>query len=413
MRIVTHHGILLLLLGSLASCAKSVPPPAAPPPVPAAPAAGAAQDDEAPILRPVKRLDGRILTPEEVAATVERLMAAGKVPGLALAILNDGEVTYLRGFGFRNVEKQQPLTAGTIMYAASITKAMFAYLVMQLVDDGVIDLDKPIAAYLKKPLPEYEGYGDLAGDERWRKFTARILLSHTSGLPNWSWLTADKKLHIYYEPGTRYSYSGEGITVMQLVVEEATGRSLDSLMRERVFSRLGMTRTSMLWSSAFETNYALGYDEEGKVIGHNKRSTVRAAGSADGDVADMARFLRGVLKGEGLSAKSRQEMLSPQIRIRSKYQFPVLSEETTDRDDAIRLSYGLGWGLFWSPYGKAFFKEGHIDGWENYMVAFDDAKSGLIIMTSSSNGESIFPELLASLLGDTYTPSVWEHYGKN
>ena len=100
----------------------------------------------------------------------------------------------------------------------------------------------------------------------------------------------------------------------------------------------------------------------------------------------------------------------PEIRIRSVHQFPVPSTETTTRDDSIRLSYGLGWGLLWSPYGKAYFKEGHDDGWENYMITFEQPGTAIVIMTNSSNGESIFTELLGTLIGDRFTPSEWEQY---
>jgi hypothetical protein len=103
-------------------------------------------------------------------------------------------------------------------------------------------------------------------------------------------------------------------------------------------------------------------------------------------------------------------MLKPQIRIRSVHQFPVPSTDTTSRDDGIRLSYGLGWGLLWSPHGKAYFKEGHDDGWENYMITFEKPGTAIVIMTNSSNGESIFTELLATLIDDRFTPSEWEQY---
>lgn len=358
----------------------------------------------------VTRLDGRSLSSAEVERTVERLMRAGRVPGLALAILNKGEVVYLNGFGVARADTRTPLTDTTVMYAASFTKSMFAYMVMQLVEEKALDLDRSIARYLAKPLSEYEKYADLAGDERWRRITPRMLLSHTSGLPNWRWFRPNETLDIMFEPGARYSYSGEGINLLQFVIEEATGRQVGDLMQERVFGPLGMSRTSMVWQPAFEADHAFGYDEDGKDLGYRKRTSARAAGSAATTIRDVARFLQAMLRSQGIARAGRDEMLTPQIRIRSVHQFPVPSTETTTRDDSIRLSYGLGWGLLWSPYGKAYFKEGHDDGWENYMITFEQPGTAIVIMTNSSNGESIFTELLATLIGDRFTPSEWEQY---
>jgi CubicO group peptidase (beta-lactamase class C family) len=299
------------------------------------------------------------------------------------------------------------------MYAASLTKAMFAHLTMQLVDDGAITLDTPIGSYLSKPLPSYEKYTDLAADARWERITPRMLLSHTSGLPNWRFVNPDGKLDLKFEPGAQYGYSGEGINLLQFVIEQRTGKDVGDLMRARVFERFGMTRTSMTWQPSFQSELAYGYDSSGHAVGHNKRSSVRAAGSADTDLADMARFIQGVLRGDGLSGSSHRAMLSPQIRIRTPYEFPTPSFDTTSRDDAIRLSYGLGWGVFESPYGPAYFKEGHDDvSWRNYMVVFERQQSAIILLSSSANAEPMFPELLAKLLGDTYSPVKWMGYAR-
>jgi CubicO group peptidase (beta-lactamase class C family) len=261
----------------------------------------------------------------EVETTVERLMRVGRVPGLALAILNGGEIVYLRGFGVAKSEPRAPLNDTTVMYAASFTKAMFAYLVMQLVHEKVIDLDRSIAEYLPKPLPEYEKYADLEGDERWRRFTPGMLLSHTSGLPNWRWFRPGEKLDIMFQPGERYSYSGEGINLLQFVVEEATGREVGEMMQARVFTPLRMPRTSMVWQPAFEADHAVGFDEEGTDLGYRKRTSARAAGSAATTLRDVARFVQAVLGSEGLDRAAREEMLRPRIRIRSAHQFPVPS----------------------------------------------------------------------------------------
>ncbi len=296
------------------------------------------------------------------------------------------------------------------MTAASFTKSAFAYMVMRLVDQGVLGLDRPVYQYLPKPLPEYDNYKDLADDARYKKITARMLLDHSPGFPNWRWLEDDRKLRIHFEPGARFAYSGEGMNLLQLVVETITHKPLEQLMQENVFQPLGMTRTSMVWQDRFESDFANGYDEYGRSLGPHRNRTANSAGNMQTTVRDFSRFVQAVLSGEGLSKKSREAMLGPQIQIHSKHEFPSLNEETTDENDAIRLSYGLGWGLYWTPYGKAFFKEGHDEGWRNYTVCLDEKKNGVVIMTNSSNGEGIYKELLETLLKNTFTPIAWEGF---
>jgi hypothetical protein len=95
-----------------------------------------------------------------------------------------------------------------------------------------------------------------------------------------------------------------------------------------------------------------------------------------------------------LRTQTREQMLSPQIQIASKHQLPTLTDETSDESKSIRLSYGRAWALYWTPYGKVFFKEGHDDGWRNYAVCFDQQKSALVIMTNRENGEGISKDVL-------------------
>ncbi len=368
-----------------------------------------------PIVGTVHTLDKRTLSPVQVEATVTDLMAKGKVTGLGLALINNGEIVYLRAFGQANTEKAAPLTTQSSMYAASFTKAMFASMVMQLATEGKLNLDTPIAQHLPKPLPEYEKYADLKNDPRWKMWTPRILLSHTSGMPNFRFFTKkgfepDHPLWIEFTPGSRYAYSGEGINLLQFVLEAGLGLDVGVLMRERIFEPLGMTRTSMTWRDDFATDLAQGYDEAGKLVGHNARRGVRAAGSADSTIHDMARFLQATLRQKTVAGKFWKEMVKPQIRIRSAHQFPTLDEATTTRNDGVQLSYGLGWGVLKTPHGRAFFKGGHDNGWENYMIGFDKSGAGLVLMTNSSNGDSIFKELLATLIGDTYTPWEWQGF---
>ena len=359
---------------------------------------------------PIHRLDGSSISPAEIDQTMARLTNAAEVTGAAIAILNDGKVVYTHAYGFRDKEKNLPLSSDSVMSGASFNKAAFSVLVLQLVDDGKLDLDKPIQQYLPKPLPEYPRYTDLAGDDRYKKITARMLLSHTGGFPNWRAFEDDRKLHIHFDPGSRYAYSGEGIDLLQLVVEVITNKSVGDLMQERVFTPLGMARTSMTWQPRFESDFANGYDEYGRSLGPQKRERPDAAGSLLTSVSDYARLVAAVANGKLLSTKSRAVLLSPQIRIHSKHQFPSLANEPSTDNDAIQLSYGLGWGLYTSPYGKVFFKEGHDEGWRNYAVCFEKSKTGIVLMTNSSNGEGIFQYAMESLLKNTFTPVEWEGF---
>jgi len=359
---------------------------------------------------PIRRLDGSTITTQQIDETMAHLTQAAEVVGGQIAIIQHGKIAYLKAYGFRDKAKNLPLTNDSIMSAASISKATFAYLVMKFVDQGVIDLDKPVNQYLPKPLPEYPKYADLAADKRYKRITARMLLSHTSGFPNWRWLEDDRKLHIHFEPGSRFAYSGEGIDLLQFVIETITNKPLQDLMDEQVFRPLGMTRTSMIWQDRFESDHANAYDEYGRSLDAHRWKIADAAGSMQTTAGDVATLLVAIMQGTGLKAKSHQQMLSPQIQIFSRHEFPSLNTETTDENKSIRLSYGLGWGLYWGPYGEVIFKEGHDEGWRNYAVGLEKESSGLVILTNNSNGEGIFQYALETLLKDTFTPIEWEGY---
>jgi len=359
------------------------------------------------ILKP----DGKIISTTAIDQIVRKLMDTADVAGLCLGVINNNNVIYVKSYGYKNKATNESNDTATCFYAASLAKPLFAYLVMQLVDDKVIDLDKPLYTYLPKPLPEYEYYKDLAGDDRWKLITARQCIAHTTGFPNWRQFNPrnNQELEIFFKPGERYAYSGEGIFLLQMVVEIITGRHLEDLAQEKIFKPLGMGRTSFLWQPSFEANYAVGHDMNNDPLAKDKRTEANAAGSMETTIADYTRFVAGVMQGKGLSQKSKQQMLSPQIGIYTKHQFPSLNNDTTSENKKIQLSYGLGWGLFKIRDGNAFFKEGHGDGWVHYMIGFPDKKIAIVIMTNSANGESIFKELVEKATGITI-PWEWEGY---
>jgi CubicO group peptidase (beta-lactamase class C family) len=274
--------------------------------------------DAAPEPIVVKRLDGTQVAQTVLTVRIEELARKANVHGLAVSVFNAGEPVYSRAFGVKRTDTKKPLTSDTVFYGASLSKAIFGVLVMRLVDDGVIDLDTPLVKYLDGPLDAHEprsrkawheNLKDLAADPRHARLTARMCLTHTTGLPNWRWFEPDQKLRIKMEPGARYSYSGEGLTVLQVVLERLTKRSLEELAKEKIFGPYGMTRSSYTWQPRFEDDYCHGHDEAGKVQEKDKDNAARSASTLETTPGDYTRFLRAVFAGGGLRASSRKEMV--------------------------------------------------------------------------------------------------------
>lgn len=365
----------------------------------------------------IKRLDGSKITTQEVDRIVTDLMTKAKVTGLGLSILNNNRTVYTKAYGYSDKGRQKFMTTSSVLYGASFSKAVFAFLTLKLVEEGVLDLDKPIYQYLPKPMLEYEDYANLKDDERWKLITPRMCLSHTTGFQNLRFIDArtgvfnpNGQIAIYFNPGTKYGYSGEGLRLLQLAVENVTKRGLEDLAQEKVFKPIGMTQTSYVWQTRFEEDFAFPHNAKEENIGKKKRTKAGGAGSLETTISDYSKFIEYVMNGKGLSKKFGKMMISPQIEINSKYQFPTISDETTDENKSIGLSYGFGWGVLKTKYGRAFFKEGGDDGWQNYNINFKDKGISIIIMTNSDNGKSIFKELLEKIIGDTFTPWKWERY---
>ena len=356
----------------------------------------------------VTRLDGSRVTFAAIDQHIESAMQQAHVTGLGLAVVQHGKIRYQKTFG--NAEGDRKLTVDSVMYGASLTKAMFAYALMHLVEEGKLDLDRSIAAYLRKPLPDYPKYADLAGDDRWKKLTIGILMSHTAGFANFRFLEPDGKLKFHFEPGTRYAYSGEGINLAQFVIEDM-GIDAGQLFQTHVLDRFGMKRSGPVWRDEFLSDLAVGHLEDGKPVGHNKRGSVRAAGSMDTTLADFTRFTLGISRRDGLTRKTWAAMFRPRIRIHTETQFPSLNETRTTKNDAIQLAYGIGWGVFQTPAGRAVFKEGHDDGWENHAVCFDKRRTCLVLMSNSSNADKTYRDLLDFIIGDHMTADDLEGIG--
>ncbi|MGH7512642.1 MAG: serine hydrolase [Gemmatimonadales bacterium] len=312
--------------------------------------------------------------PDTAALTrdIPRLLRVSEVPGLAIAVVENGRVTWTRGFGTLNDGARTPVDTGTIFEAASLSKPVFAYIVLRLADRGELDLDRPLFQTLEYPR--------LARDKRYKRITARMVLSHGTGLPNWGGET----LTLQFDPGTAYGYSGEGFVFLQKVVEHATGRSLDELARREVFQPLGMTRSSFVWQGRFVGDAAYAKDWLWKVAPAHRytEGEANAAASLLTTAPDYARFVAAVLTGRGLSPGMWQAFLTPV------------------RETGPGISMALGVRVENGPNGPIFYHSGNNGRrFTCYMTGDVATGVGLVYFTNASNGTSLVEALASSVFG--------------
>lgn len=363
------------------------------------------------------RLDKSEISAINLDKKIDSLMKVAHVHGLAVTVFNNNNPVYQKTFGYKNTLTKELINNETNFYGASLSKPVFAVMVMQLVEKGIIDLDKPLQEYLPNPIYTYkptkkwhDNYEDLKEDSNYHKITARMCLDHTSGFPNWRWDEPDQKLRVKTIPGSRYSYSGEGLVYLQVVLEHLLNKSLEQMMQENIFKPLGMNNSSYTWQPQFEKDYCYGHNSTGAVYEKDKDNDARAASTLETTLNDYSLFTEAVLTNRLLKKSTTNTMFTQQIKIKSIAQFGPLRLIDSNLNDALNLGYGLGWVLLQSPYGTGAFKEGHGDGFQHYSIIFPQTGTGIIIMSNSDNAESIFKELLETAIGDTYTPWKWENY---
>ena len=254
---------------------------------------------------------------EQFDQDVEQQMADRGVPGVSVAVINEGEVVHHATFGYANVADQLPVTADTIFEGASTSKPMFGFFVMRLVEEGKLDLDRPLYEYYPHP--------DVASDPRHRDITARMVLSHRSGFPNWRDGEDDKQLRIHFEPGTDYLYSGEGYQYLAMVLREIEGTDwpgIEALFQAKVAEPLGLEHTVYVQTPYTRAHKAEPYDSNGDWIDWRNSDwflkedgNFVAPASIHTESLEFSRWLQALMNQELLSAESYQELFKPHSSI--------------------------------------------------------------------------------------------------
>jgi len=338
----------------------------------------------------------------EIASRLERdiptLMKEADVPGVSIALIRNGEVVWQHAFGLKDSKTKEPVTDNTVFEAASLSKPVFAYAVMKLVDAGKFDLDKPLSQYLP-------GDYDVGPDPRLSQITARRVLSHTTGFPNWR--GRDAMLKIYFTPGEKFSYSGEGFVYLSKVIEHVTGEQFNDFMKRMVFDPVGMTSSSYVWRTDYDALKTSRHNSVGQPTGQNKPNTANAAASLHSTAQDYGRFIAAILNGTGLKKETLRQMLSPQIKVDEG------GSNTTGRPaDKLsqKVSWGLGVGLQSTTDGLSFWHWGDNGDSKAYFVAFEKQKTGVVVFANGANGLSFIPELIDEAIGGQQPALAWLKY---
>jgi len=321
----------------------------------------------------------------ELDAFVKAWMDYFYVPGLSLVLVKDGEIAYHQVYGYENAYTQDPVDQATLFEAASITKIVFAFAVMRLAERGVIDLDRP--------LHEYLAFDELEHDERYKLMTARHVLSHRTGLPNWR---PDSGVSLAFTPGTDHQYSGEGIEYLKRVVVEITGKPIEQILMEDVQKPMGFP-----FNTHFADNEAL---RDVVAHGHNiwrpssalipKRAGM--AHSMHTEARALGQFMLSLLERKGLRPESYDEMLT----LTSASQ-----PEPSEHDVPWSAGFGLGFGLFQTPYGQAFWHGGNNGDFHARFEAYPDHHIGFIVMGNNERAWAMGEVLRRYLIAGGNTPS--------
>ena len=343
-----------------------------------------------------------------------KLMEWANVPGLAIAVIERGKLAWSQGFGVKKAGESEPVTKDTLFGAASLSKPLFAYAVLLMRDEKLIDLDRPLWNYLP--------YEDLPAGDQAKQITARHVLSHSTGLQNWRF-QRDHKLEFAFKPGERFQYSGEGFYYLQRVLETITGRGFEDYMQERILKPLGMTNSTYSWTPAAEGKMAWGHSnrrdaveafnaqrgrrmlefakEWNKPVGvwrHEDAARAHTtlnrdalplpnsllpntAGSLITTVDEYAQFMLRLLARNAADASSVREMLTPRTKVNTS------------------ISWGLGIGLETYAGRSLFWHWGDNGVFKAFMMGDPATGTGLVVFANAQNGHRIWQRVAAELMG--------------
>lgn len=328
------------------------------------------------------------LSASQIPADVRMRQAAetvrtNHVPGAAVVFLQGGKPDKTLCFGDRQVTPPLPVEPDTVFEAASLTKPIFAFAVLKRARELGLDLDQPLLSYLSgkyvhRDNPFKSEDGEAVTDARIARVTARMVLTHTSGLPNWS----RGPVQFKFDPGAEWSYSSEGYVLLQRAVEKLAGESLDKFIEQAVFQPLAMTQSSLVWRDGFAKDFAVGYDRKAKPDHLGPYHEAIGSSTLYTTARDYGRFVARLLRDRPL--------------LKTITAYPVSA------DPGLDMYWGLGWGIEKHGDDEYLFHWGSNPGFASFAMFSPTSGNGLIVLTNSDNGTRIFRAIASSVLGESH-----------
>ena len=302
---------------------------------------------------------------------VEAERARQRIPGLAVAIIRKGEPVKAQGYGLANVEHNVPVTRDTIFQSGSVGKQFTAVAAMLLVEDGKLALTDPLTKFF----PD--------APEAWKRITVRHLLTHTSGLPDYTAGTIDYRkdytedqlqkfayaLTLEFEPGARWNYSNTGYMMLGIVIHKASGKFYGDVLKERVFAPLGMKTARVISEEDIVPHRAAGYRIARGELKNQQWVAPQLNTTADGSLYlslnDMIAWDAGLRAGKPLKPESWAHVFAP-VALNSGKTYP----------------YGFGWGVDKVNAHRAQRHGGAWQGFQTYIARFPDDDLTIIVLAN-------------------------------
>ncbi len=346
-------------------------------------------------LIPVRGLlsTGEEIDEEHLDVVVNAFKDYYQIPGVSLAIIEGGILVYEQQYGVANSTTNTPVSKKTRFEIASVSKPIFAFAVLRLVGKGMLDLDQPLSKYLP--------FKSISHDPRHKKITARLVLSHQTGLPNWLWNSPrdwenEEKGEFIGDPGDGHFYSGEAYEYLMRVVEKVTGKNIHTVMKHEVYDVFGMTQSSHTADASFASEIAVGHLEQFPMYWEVHHEPW-VAGSMYSTALDLSRFSIGILNKMGLSAQQYEEMLKAHVEIE-----PWVMNYGGDKQ-----FWSLGFEIEDSPFGRFYHHEGSNGDFESRFCINPEKRYGYVLLTNNGHGEYLDRVLQRTLFTgrqDTATP---------